>query len=75
MLYKYTLQAQEGLASKSGEPWKSKIAHRYLLKTALVLDCLDDFIYIAKAKEFSFSSLDELLQAKDKPLKKRGKLK
>ncbi|MDQ1245084.1 MAG: hypothetical protein QG565_1425 [Campylobacterota bacterium] len=74
---------QEGLASKSGVSLgslkrfenSSQISLESLLKLSVVLGCLDDFMDIAKAKENSFSSLDELLQSKEKPIKKRGKLK
>lgn len=74
---------QEGLASKSGVSLgslkrfenSSQISLESLLKLSVVLDCLDDFMDIAKTKEGSFGSLDELLQTKEKPLKKRGKLK
>ncbi|MDD3325436.1 MAG: helix-turn-helix transcriptional regulator [Sulfurospirillaceae bacterium] len=74
---------QEGLANKSGVSLgslkrfenSSHISLESLLKLSVVLGCLDDFMDIPKAKESSFDSLDELLQAKEKPLKKRGKLK
>ncbi|MBW6489106.1 MAG: helix-turn-helix domain-containing protein [Sulfurimonas sp.] len=74
---------QEGLASKSGVSLgslkrfenSSQISLESLLKLSVVLGCLDDFMNITKTKENSFSSLDELLQTKEKPLKKRGKLK
>ncbi|MDQ1267928.1 MAG: hypothetical protein QG560_571 [Campylobacterota bacterium] len=74
---------QEGLASKSGVSLgslkrfenSSQISLESLLKLSVVLGCLDDFMDIAKTKENSFGSLDELLQTKEKPLKKRGKLK
>lgn len=74
---------QDGLASKSGVSLgslkrfenSSQISLESLLKLSVILGCLDDFMDIAKAKENYFSSLDELLQTKDKPLKKRGKLK
>lgn len=74
---------QEGLANKSSVSLgslkrfenSSQISLDSLLKIAAVLGCLDDFIHIAKTKESSFNSLDELLQTKEKPSKKRGKLK
>lgn len=74
---------QEGLASKSGVSLgslkrfenSSQISLESLLKLSVVLGCLDDFLHIAKAKETPFGSLDELLQMKEKPSKKRGKLK
>jgi transcriptional regulator with XRE-family HTH domain len=74
---------QEGLASKSGVSLgslkrfenSSQISLESLLKLSVILGCLNDFMGIAKNKENSFSTLDELLQTKDKPLKKRGKLK
>ncbi len=73
---------QEGLAKKSGVSLGSlkrfentgKISLKSLLKLAFVLECLDDFLNIAKIEE-KINSLDELINKKDKIIKKRGKIK
>ena len=74
---------QEGLSKKSGVSLGSlkrfeksgQISLESLLKLALVLDCLDDFLNISQTKKQSISSIDELLRKKDIPPKKRGKIK
>ncbi len=73
---------QEGLAKKSGVSLGSlkrfessgKISLESLLKIAFVLQCLDDFLNIAKVEE-KINSLDEIINKKDKNTKKRGKIK
>ncbi len=72
--------SQEGLASKSGVSLGSikrfentgQISLQSLLKIAVILDCLDDFLHLAKEKE-SIKSIDELLK-KENP-RKRGRIK
>ncbi len=71
---------QSGLASKSDVSLGSikrfentgQISLQSLLKIAVVLDCLDDFLHIAKQKE-DIKSIDELLK-KENP-RKRGRIK
>jgi transcriptional regulator with XRE-family HTH domain len=72
---------QEGLANKSGVSLGSlkrfettgQISLESLLALANVLDCLDDFLFIANQKPKEFSSMEQLLQKK--PPKKRGTIK
>jgi transcriptional regulator with XRE-family HTH domain len=74
---------QEGLSSKSGVSLGSikrfestgQISLESLLKIALVLDYLNDFQLIANPKQKPISSLDEILKADKKPIKKRGSIK
>lgn len=74
---------QEGLANKSGISLGSlkrfeksgQISLESLLKIAVVLDCLEDFLNIAQEKVQTINSIDELLDKKDTPKKQRGKIK
>ncbi len=76
--------AQEGLAHRSGVSLGSikrfestgEISLKSLLKLALTLECLDDFLNIAITKEELISSIDELIKKDSQPkTPKRGKLK
>lgn len=72
---------QEGLSSKSGVSLGSikrfeqsgQIALESLLKIALVLDCLDGFINLAKGNDESYKSMDELINSNNQ--RKRGRIK
>ena len=72
---------QEGLANKSGVSLGSvkrfetsgEISFEFLLKIALILNCLDDFKNIADKKDEQYDSMDDLLKVK--PIKKRGAIK
>ncbi len=79
-----TQLTQEGLANRSGVSLGSikrfessgEISLKSLLKLALVLECLDDFLNIANQKSSQVNSIDELLKS-TKTIKtpKRGKIK
>ena len=74
---------QEGLSKKSGVSLGSlkrfeksgQISLESLLKLSLVLECLDDFLNIANKKEQKINSIDEILNKKKDPIKKRGRIK
>jgi transcriptional regulator with XRE-family HTH domain len=74
---------QEGLSNKSGVSLGSlkrfessgQISLESLLKLALILECLDDFINIANVQNDTINSLDELLQTNHQAIRKRGKIK
>ena len=75
---------QEGVANKSGVSLVSlkrfehsgQISLESLLKISLVLDCLDDFHYVANTKEEKVASMDALLKIDTtKTTKKRGRIK
>jgi transcriptional regulator with XRE-family HTH domain len=74
---------QEGLSNKSGVSLGSlkrfessgQISLESLLKLALILECLDDFINIANVQNDTINSLDELLQTNHHAIRKRGKIK
>lgn len=74
---------QEGLANKSGVSLGSlkrfensgQISLDSLLKLALILECLDDFLNIANKKEEKIDSIDEILNKKRESTKKRGRIK
>jgi transcriptional regulator with XRE-family HTH domain len=74
---------QSGLSKRSGVSLGSlkrfessgHISLESLLKLSLVLECLDDFGNIAEHKEKPIGSLDEIMQAKVKSVKKRGSIK
>jgi transcriptional regulator with XRE-family HTH domain len=74
---------QEGLSNKSGVSLRSlkrfessgQISLESLLKLALILECLDDFINIANVQNDTINSLDELLQTNHQAIRKRGKIK
>jgi len=73
---------QVGLAKKSGVSLGSLkrfensglISLESLLKLAVVLDCLDDFLNIGKSTN-EINSINELLKQQNKSTKKRGRLK
>ncbi|WP_415397900.1 helix-turn-helix domain-containing protein [Sulfurimonas sp. CS5] len=72
---------QEGLSTKSGVSLGSlkrfettgQISLESLLKLSLILECLDDFNYLANPKKKVPDSIDELM--KQKHIKKRGSIK
>ena len=75
---------QEGLATRSGVSLGSvkrfessgEISLKSLLKLAVVLECLNDFIDIASPSIKDISSIDELLKTDLKSsTKKRGKIR
>lgn len=74
---------QEGLANKSGVSLgslkrfetKGQISLESLLKLAVILECLEDFLLIAQEKKQNISSIDELLENKKSVKKQRGKIK
>ena len=74
---------QEGLANRSGVSLGSlkrfestgQISLESLLKLAVILDCLEDFLDIAQEKEQSVNSIDELLEKKGTIQKQRGSVK
>jgi transcriptional regulator with XRE-family HTH domain len=74
---------QEGLANKSGVSLGSlkrfetsgQISLESLLKLAVILECLEDFLPIAGEKEETINSIDELLEKKESVKKQRGKIK
>jgi len=75
---------QDGLASRSGVSLGSvkrfegsgEISLKSLLKLAVVLECLDDFVNIATYSNENISSIDELIKQDNKSSKpKRGKIK
>lgn len=74
---------QEGLANKSGVSLGSlkrfetsgQISLESLLKLAVILECLDDFLHIAQENKQTINSIDELLEKKESVKKQRGKIK
>lgn len=74
---------QEGLAKKSGVSLGSlkrfessgQISLESLLKLAVILECLEDFLHIAQEKKQTINSIDELLEKKDSVKKQRGRIK
>ena len=72
---------QEGLSLKSGVSLGSikrfeqsgQIALESLLKIAFVLECLDDFVNIAKSDNDAYKSMDELINSNTK--RKMGRIK
>jgi len=72
---------QEGLAKRSGVSYGSlkkfertgQISLQSLLKLALVLDALDDFLLLFVAKKQEHLSLDDLMREEKK--RKRGNIK
>ena len=74
---------QEGLSNKSGVSLGSlkrfettgQISLESLLKLAVILECLEDFLHIAKEKKQTINSIDELLEKKERVKKQRGKIK
>lgn len=74
---------QEGLANKSGVSLGSlkrfettgQISLESLLKLAVILECLEDFLHIAQEKKQTINSIDELLEKKESVKKQRGKIK
>lgn len=73
---------QEGLANKSGVSLGSlkrfessgQISLKSLLKLAVILDCLGDFLHIAQKKEQPINSIDELLEQNKSPKKQRARI-
>lgn len=74
---------QEGLSNKSGVSLGSlkrfettgQISLESLLKLAVVLECLDDFLHIAGKEKQAINSIDELLEKKESVKKQRGRIK
>lgn len=74
---------QEGLANKSGVSLGSlkrfestgQISLESLLKLAVILECLEDFLGIAQEKKQIINSIDELLEKKESVKKQRGRKK
>ena len=74
---------QEGLANKSGVSLGSlkrfetsgQISLESLLKLAVILECLEDFLHVAEEKKQTINSIDELLEKKESAKKQRGKIK
>jgi len=75
---------QEGLAKRSGVSQGSlkrfessgEISLKSLLKLALILECLDDFMHIAQEKTLVINSIDELLKSDTTTYRpKRGSIK
>lgn len=72
---------QEGLSSRSGVSLGSikrfettgQISLESLLKIAFILECLDDFLTVARVKKESYKSIDELL--KNRPKRQRASKK
>ncbi len=69
------LSKQSGVSLGSVKRFEStgQISLEALLKIAFVLECLDDFLDIARVKKESYKSIDELL--KEKPQRKRASKK
>ncbi len=71
---------QEGLAVRSGVPLptirlfeqKGTISLTSFLKIQTVLGGLEDILNATQIPENHFSSIDEVLKAENKPLRKRG---
>jgi transcriptional regulator with XRE-family HTH domain len=74
---------QDALSKRSGVSLGSlkrfessgAISLESLLKIALVLECIDDFLNIANHKELSIRSIDDILNKKNKTIKQRGTIK
>ena len=74
---------QSGLSDRSGVSLGSvkrfessgQISLESLLKISLVLGCLDDFSAVANIQEPAVKSLDQLINNKEKPIKKRGSIR
>jgi len=74
---------QDGLSKRSGVTLGSlkrfestgQISLESLLKISLVLECLDDFKYIANPKDKHINSLDDIINSEVKSIKKRGTIK
>ncbi|WP_170826583.1 helix-turn-helix domain-containing protein [Alteromonas confluentis] len=71
---------QEGLANRSGVPLRTlrkfeqegAISLESFLKIYMVLGDLDDIVNATAPKETSFSSIDDVLNASSKSVRKRG---
>ena len=74
---------QQGLSKRSGVSLGSlkrfeltgQISLESLLKLALVLEYLDDFTIIAKQKELSINSIEDILKEDKNSIKKRGSIR
>lgn len=74
---------QEGLAERSGVPLptlrkfeqKGTISLESFLKLQMVLGGLEDILKVTQVHELKFSSIDEVLEANNARLRKRGKHK
>jgi len=79
----YLNLTQEGLASRSGVSLGSlkrfetsgNISFESLLKLSLVLECLDDFKDIANTAQEQINTIEEIINHKDKKIKKRGRIR
>ena len=73
---------QEGLSKRSGVSLGSlkrfessgQISLESLLKLSSILECLDDFLNIANPVN-TINSIDEIINAKEETIKKRGSIK
>ena len=71
---------QAGLAERSGVPLptlrkfeqKGAISLESFLKLQMVLGGLEDIVKSTQVRETEFSSIDEVLEADNKPIRKRG---
>ena len=74
---------QDGLSKRSGVTLGSlkrfessgQISLESLLKLAFILECLDDFVNIANTKKPTINSIDDIINSKEKYIKKRGSIK
>ena len=74
---------QVGLSKRSGVTlgslkrfeFSGHISLESLLKLSVVLECLEDFKSIAIPKTEIISSIDEIINVKEKQIKKRGSIK
>jgi len=79
----YLNLTQDGLASRSGVSLGSlkrfetsgNISLESLLKLSLVLKCLDDFKDIANTAQDQINTIEEIINHKDKKIKKRGRIR
>ena len=79
----YLNLTQDGLASRSGVSLGSlkrfetsgNISLESLLKLSLVLECLDDFNNIANTPQEQINTIEEIINYKDKKIKKRGSIR
>ncbi|MEA1892608.1 MAG: XRE family transcriptional regulator [Campylobacterota bacterium] len=74
---------QDGLSKRSGVTLGSlkrfessgQISLESLLKLAFILECLDDFVNIANATKPTINSIDDIINTKEKYIKKRGSIR
>ncbi len=74
---------QDGLSSRSGVSLGSlkrfeksgQISLKSLLKLAVILDCLNEFINICKIEQPAITSMDKLINTKKFKIPKKGTIK